>query len=348
MASTYSTNLALELIGTGDQSGTWGTTTNTNLGTLIEQAISGYTTYPATGGTDTITIPNGASGVARNMYIEVTGAGGGSLIVPANKKLYFIYNHTSSPASAVTVKVSGLTGISVPSGAKMCLVCNGTDIYDAVTYINISNPLTTTSGGTGLSSYTAGDIIYYASGTAFTKLGIGAANTVLTSSGTAPQWSTSVTISGNATAAAMIPSGSTVPTNGMYLPATNSVGFSVNSTLAAAFDSTKSFNLNGGYTESVVSIGNSGASQTLSLANGTFQTVTMTGNCTFTMPTATAGKSFILIVNTGAGSFTGTFTSVKWSSGTAPTITTTASKYDLLSFFSDGTNWFGVYQLSFS
>ena len=95
------------------------------------------------------------------------------------------------------------------------------------------------------------------------------------------------------------------------------------------------------YVESVVAIGNSGTSQTLALTNGTVQTVTMTGNCTFTMPTATAGKSFILIVSTGAGSYTGTFTSVKWPSGTAPTLTTTASRWDILTFVANGTNWYG-------
>ena len=95
------------------------------------------------------------------------------------------------------------------------------------------------------------------------------------------------------------------------------------------------------YTETVVAIGNSGTSQTLSLTNGTVQTVTMTGNCTFTMPTATAGKSFILIINTGAGSYTGTFTSVKWPSATAPTLTTTASNWDILTFVADGTYWYG-------
>lgn len=95
------------------------------------------------------------------------------------------------------------------------------------------------------------------------------------------------------------------------------------------------------YLESVVAIGNSGTSQTLSLTNGTVQTVTMTGNCTFTMPTATAGKSFILIVSTGAGSYTGTFTSVKWPSAIAPTLTTTASRWDILTFVADGTNWYG-------
>jgi len=95
MASTYSSNLAFELIGTGDQAGTWGATTNTNIGTLIEQSISGYVTQAITDGADTvITIPNGASGVARNMTIECTGSlsAARNLIVPANKKLYFIYN----------------------------------------------------------------------------------------------------------------------------------------------------------------------------------------------------------------------------------------------------------------
>ena len=135
MSSTYSTNLAIELIGTGDQAGNWGSTTNTNLGTLIEQAISGYVTQGVITGTDTvITIPNGATGVARNMFIELTGTGGAStnLIVPTNKKLYFIYNNASG---AVTVKVSGLTGVSVPAGAKMILVSNGTDIVSAENYI---------------------------------------------------------------------------------------------------------------------------------------------------------------------------------------------------------------------
>jgi hypothetical protein len=105
--------------------------------------------------------------------------------------------------------------------------------------------------------------------------------------------------------------------------------------------STPGLTLSGLYTEGVVAIGNSSTTQTLSLASGTVQTVTMTGNCTFTMPAVTAGRSFILILNTGAGSFTGTFTSVKWPSNTAPTITTTASRWDILTFVSDGTYWFG-------
>jgi hypothetical protein len=104
------------------------------------------------------------------------------------------------------------------------------------------------------------------------------------------------------------------------------------------------------YTESVVSIGNSSTAQTLSLTSGTVQTVTMTGNCTFTMPTATAGKSFILIaVQDGTGSRTATFTSVKWPNGSAPTLTTTATTgRDIFAFVSDGTNWYGSVAQAFA
>jgi hypothetical protein len=145
--------LALELIGTGDQAGTWGNTTNTNLGTLIEQAISGYVTQAVSTGTDTtITIPNGATGVARNMFIELTGTGGTNtnLIVPANKKLYFIYNNASG---AVTVKVSGQTGVSVAVGAKVILVSNGTDVVQATTYLtnDLSSLTLTTLNATSAS-----------------------------------------------------------------------------------------------------------------------------------------------------------------------------------------------------
>ena len=97
------------------------------------------------------------------------------------------------------------------------------------------------------------------------------------------------------------------------------------------------------YVESVVAIGNSGTTQTLLLTNGTVQTVTLTGNCTFTMPTATAGKSFVLLLKQAAstGNGTATFTSVKWGTSGAPTITAAAGKMDILTFIADGTNWYG-------
>ena len=88
---------------------------------------------------------------------------------------------------------------------------------------------------------------------------------------------------------------------------------------------------------------NSSTAITLSLANGTFQIITLTGNATITMPTAVSGKSFILLLKQDAtGSRTVTWTTVAWPGGTAPTITSTASKQDIYSFFSDGSKWFGT------
>jgi len=98
------------------------------------------------------------------------------------------------------------------------------------------------------------------------------------------------------------------------------------------------------YVETLQAVGTVGASSTLSLATGTVLTATLTAStpCTFTMPTAVAGKSFILILTqASSGMTTATFTSVKWPAGTAPTITATASAVDILSFVSNGTNWYG-------
>jgi hypothetical protein len=88
---------------------------------------------------------------------------------------------------------------------------------------------------------------------------------------------------------------------------------------------------------------NTGTAITINLANGTVQDLTLTGNATITMPTAVAGKSFIIMLNQDAtGSRSVTWSTVVWPGGTAPTITGTANKMDMYSFFSDGTSWYGV------
>ena len=106
------------------------------------------------------------------------------------------------------------------------------------------------------------------------------------------------------------------------------------------------------YSETVVAIGTVTTTNTLSIAAGTVQTATLTAStaCTFTMPTATAGKSFILLLKQAAttGNGTATFTSVKWNSAGAPTITATAGKMDILTFVADGTNWYGAYSQGYT
>jgi hypothetical protein len=97
-----------------------------------------------------------------------------------------------------------------------------------------------------------------------------------------------------------------------------------------------------GYTEEVATA-NTSTAYTIDLLGGTVQILTLTGNCTFTFPTATAGKGFTLLLKQdGTGSRTATWpAAVKWPSGTAPTITATASKLDKYVFTADGTNWYG-------
>jgi hypothetical protein len=99
------------------------------------------------------------------------------------------------------------------------------------------------------------------------------------------------------------------------------------------------------YVETVVAIGTVSSSHTLSLTSGTVQTATLTAStaCTFTMPTATAGKSFILLLKQAAttGGGTATFTGVKFNVVGTPTMTATAGRMDIFSFVSDGTNWYG-------
>ena len=211
--ATYSTNLGITLPADGEYTGTWGTITNTNLGTLLEQAISGYdsSSIDVTAGNVTITIPNGATGVARNMYLVVNGTPGVAreLIVPTNRKLYFVFNNSSA---AVTVKVTGLTGVSVPVGKKMVLVSNGTDIVEAVNYFGTtfsagainSTPIGSTTPSTG----------------AFTTL---SATTSLTTT-------------------YMVVNGATVPANGVYLPSANTLGFSSNTVSRATVNSTGNWN----------------------------------------------------------------------------------------------------------
>ena len=154
-----------------------------------------------------------------------------------------------------------------------------------------------------------------------------------------------VTVSaGSAAAPAIVPTGDA--NTGRFHPAADTIAWATNGTERMRVASDGAVSIVGEfkpthYTESVVAIGNSGTTQTLALTSGTVQTCTLTGNCTFTMPTATAGKSFVMLLKTGAGSFTATFTGVKWPGNVAPTITATAAKLEVISFIADGTNWYG-------
>jgi len=252
------------------------------------------------------------------MFIEMTGAltfSTTNLIVPANKKLYFIYNNTTG-GFAVTVKVSGLTGVSVPNGRKVILVSNGTDIVEAHNAVSGNATVGGTLGVTGVTTLTGAATV---GGT----LGVTGATTLsaaLTYGG--------VTLTNNVTG-----------TGKMVLDTTPTIATPVltNPTITA-------------YLETAPAIVNSSTSQTISLASGTVLSYTLTGNCTFTMPTATSGTSFIVrLIQDGTGSRTATFTGVKWPGGTVPVITTTASTgVDVISFVCIAAVWYGTAAQAFA
>jgi hypothetical protein len=145
MASTFSA-LKFELITTGEQDGTWGNTTNTNLGTAIEQAITGTGDVTFTSSDVTLTLANTNNAqTARNLRLVLIGTSGGArqLIVPAIEKQYIIKNEL---ADTVTVKNSSGIGVAVPSGATMVLFNNGTDVVDVITHatsLSVTNTFTT-------------------------------------------------------------------------------------------------------------------------------------------------------------------------------------------------------------
>jgi len=151
MASSYS-DLKIELIGTGEQSGSWGTTTNTNLGTAIEEAIAESVDVSFSSGTATLTLTdsNGTQS-ARHLRLNLTGTSGGAqnLVVPAIEKPYIVNNGTDD---TITIKTPSGTGIAVPSGKTMWVYNNGTNVVDAVTHVT-----TLTSGAATFSGVVDAD-----------------------------------------------------------------------------------------------------------------------------------------------------------------------------------------------
>lgn len=155
MASTYSSNLKLQLMGTGDNAGTWGAVTNVNLGTALEESIAGTVDVAFSSSDITLTLTDdNTAQAARNMRLNLTGTSGGArnLIVPAIEKMYVVNNGL---ADACTVKVSGQTGVSVPAGKTTLLFNNGTDIVNAITHLSsltLATDLAIADGGTGSSN----------------------------------------------------------------------------------------------------------------------------------------------------------------------------------------------------
>ena len=150
MPSTYSPNLRLELIGSGEQAGTWGTTTNTNLGTLVEQAISGRALIVMANADYTLTTATGATDEARNMYLDITSSvnltATRTVTCPAVPKMYVVRNATLNNQSII-ISAGGI-GYTIANGDTVTVVCDGTNIRPII------SDIVTLNGGQTLTNKT--------------------------------------------------------------------------------------------------------------------------------------------------------------------------------------------------
>ena len=158
MASTYSTRLRLELMGSGDQSGTWGTTTNTNLGTLIEAAIAGRAAVSMTDADYTLTVANGTTDEARNMILNISGAltATRNVICPAVSKMYVVKNATTGSQSIV-LKTSAGTGVTIGNGLTALVFCDGTNVVEGINRVGDLTVAGTTTQFTATAARIQGD-----------------------------------------------------------------------------------------------------------------------------------------------------------------------------------------------
>jgi hypothetical protein len=162
--STYSPSLRIQLITTGDQAGVWGTTTNTNLGTLIESAIAGYISVSITSANQAFTALNGAADQSRNMSIALTTTTTAAFAVyaPPAEKTYVIYNASAYVATIYNSTVLGNTtaagtGVVIPAGKTMTVWSDGTNFRtqnDHLSSLTLASALPVTSGGTGTTTST--------------------------------------------------------------------------------------------------------------------------------------------------------------------------------------------------
>jgi hypothetical protein len=152
MASTYS-DLKIELIGTGEQSGTWGNTTNINLGTALGEAITGTANVAFSSADVTLTLTNvNTAQTARNLRLNLTGTSGGArnLILGSGCQIEKLYLINNGLADAVTVQNTTGSGVIVPAGKSMYVFNNAVDVVDVLTYFSgtVVSSAATITGGT--------------------------------------------------------------------------------------------------------------------------------------------------------------------------------------------------------
>lgn len=304
MASTYS-DLKIELIGTGEQTGTWGTTTNNNFSIALSEAITGSAdvAFSSADVTVTLTDTNSAQS-ARNLRLNLTGTSGGArnLILGSGCQIEKLYLINNGLADAVTVKNTSGTGIAVAAGKSMFVYNNGTNVLDAVTYLSsltLGTALPVASGGTGSTS------------TTFVNLTTNVTGTLPVANGGSGAATLTGILKGNGTSA--------------FSAATAGTDY-------AGIDTAQTFTK--GQRGEITAL-TDGTTITPDFADSNNFSVTLGGNRTLANPSNTvAGQSgSIFITQDGTGSRTLAYGSdYDFAGGTAPTLSTAAGAIDRIDY----------------
>lgn len=253
MSSTYSTSLQIQLIGNGEQSGIWGTTTNTNWN-LIEQAVAGVAAISMSNADYTLSVLNGVSDEARNMILVASGTNSTirKIVAPLVPKMYLVVNNTSG-GYAITIGGSTGTTVTIPTGVATYVYCDGTNFNPGITgtagNFSVGGAITATSTITGSSFSGAGTGL---TGTA-SSLSIGGnagtvTNGVYTSGSYAnPAWITSLAAS---KLTGSVPSAAAITNSGGWsvTPSGTNLYFNYNGTNVGMLDSSGNLTVIGNVT----------------------------------------------------------------------------------------------------
>ena len=331
--ATYVNNLRLKEITTGDEDGTWGTSTNTNL-ELITDGFSYGTKDMAADANETFTMPDATTDATRGFYLKITSA----VSLTATRevtlgpntisKVWLIENATTG-SQIITIKQGSGATVNVANGSKVMVVTDGAGAGAAVFNSNVSVDLTSdvtgtlpvANGGTGITSFGAGVATWLGTpssanlATALTdETGTGVAVFNVSPALTTPKITTGIQ---NASAATVI-----------------------------SMDSSTFFA--GAFSDEVTALGNTGTAVTINCNDGNVFTATLNGNATITLatPNSTANRatSFTLVLtNDATASRTVAFAGGTFNyPGGAVSRTTDANATDIWFFFSpdNGTNWY--------
>lgn len=160
MPSSYTPSLRLTLPVTGENSGTWGDLVNNGITSLVDASVAGYAAVTMTDANYTLTTANGAADESRKMMLNISGtlSAPRNVICPTTSKLYFIKNATTG-GFAITLKTAAGSGVSIPNGKSTVLMCDGTNVVDAVdpgvTSVTATSPVASTGGTTPVISMPA-------------------------------------------------------------------------------------------------------------------------------------------------------------------------------------------------